>query len=80
MPLVNSFAELQSELDKKCCSTKTNLRYHQTLVKEAITSEKQHLTPLPAREFEYARTRMAKVNSLSLFKLKSKRGGQNGNR
>lgn len=74
VPRVNSFVELQGELDKRCRQYQDkHLHYHPAPVKEALAREKQYLTPLPAREFDYALTRMAEVDSLSLIKFEKNR-------
>lgn len=70
VPNVNAIEELQPELDKRCLKYQDkHLQYRPTTVKEALTLEQQHLTTLPAREFDYARTRTAEVDSLSLVKF-----------
>ncbi len=70
LPRVENLTELQSELDKRCGQYQNkHLRYHQTPVKEAFAIGQKHLTPLPAREFDYAVTALAEVDPLSLVKF-----------
>ncbi|MGI5922152.1 MAG: Mu transposase domain-containing protein, partial [Syntrophomonadaceae bacterium] len=44
------------------------LRYHQAKIKDALAIEQKYLTPLPARQFDYALTSMADVDNMSLVK------------
>ena len=70
LPRVENLTELQSELDKRCSQYQNkHLRYHPTPVKEAFVTEQKYLTPLPAREFDYAVTALAEVDPLSLVKF-----------
>ncbi|MBO8128001.1 MAG: IS21 family transposase [Peptococcaceae bacterium] len=70
VPRVNDFAELQPLLDERCRRyQKKQLRYHQSKIKDALAVEQQYLTPLPARQFDYALTSMAEVDNMSLVKF-----------
>lgn len=70
VPRVNDFAELQPLLDERCRRyQEKQLRYHQSKIKEALAIEQQYLTPLPAKEFDFALTSMAEVDSMSLVKF-----------
>ncbi|MFZ5649493.1 MAG: IS21 family transposase [Bacillota bacterium] len=70
VPRVENLTELQPELDKRCIQYKNrHLRYHPAPVKEALAAEQKNMTPLPAREFDYAVTSLAEVDTLSLVKF-----------
>lgn len=70
VPRVESMEELQGELDEMCLRYQDkHLRYHPLPVREALAVEKQHLTQLPVKEFEYALTKTAEVDNLSLVKF-----------
>ncbi|MBF7084705.1 hypothetical protein IT084_17340 [Desulfallas sp. Bu1-1] len=61
---------MQPELDKRCIQyQKKHLRYHPAPVREALAAEQKNMTPLPAREFDYAVTTLAEVDNLSLVKF-----------
>lgn len=70
VPRVDSMAELQQQFDKRCLKYQDkHLRYHDRPVKEALALEQQHFTSLPGREFDYALTTTADVDSLSMVKF-----------
>jgi len=56
VPRVDSFEELQELLNQRCWQyiEQHRIQYRSLTVKEALEQEKQHLLPLPAREFDYA--------------------------
>lgn len=70
VPRVNDFTELQQLLDQRCRRyQEKQLRYHQAKIKDALAIEQRYLTPLPARQFDYALTSMAEVDGMSLVKF-----------
>lgn len=70
VPRVSSLAELQALLNERCRRyQEKQLPYHQNRIKDALLIEQQYLTPLPARQFDYAITSLAEVNSMSLVKF-----------
>jgi len=70
VPRISNMEELQQQLDIRCRQYQNKqLQYQNHSVKEALAVGIPQFTPLPAKGFDYALTRITEVNRLSLVKF-----------